>query len=462
MKLLSKLRIRLVLWTVTLEAALLLVFAVVFMGALQNSQNQQLDETLRLGAAQMNAVVDVRGSQYEVPTEDTIALRTRGVLVWILTPDGVIGATVGDAVDTPLPQPLPAANEMADVNLGSGEPIRLFTAPLQEGSRLLGTLVLAVSLRAGQSFLQQVLLSLVIALPVVLSLSAAGGLFLANRALLPVATITSTARQISAADLSQRLDLNLPDDEIGQLARTFNAMLERIDDAFQRERQLTSDVSHELRTPLGMLKTQLSLARSRPREVAELLQMMIDMEGDVDRMTRLVEQMLTLARVEQRGLSDLIPVDLGSLLRSIIGQFQASAAQSQIVLRLELPLQVNLIVNGDAEQLRQVMVNLIDNAIKYTDTAGVVTISTVRHWDKIEFAVTNSGAGIPLEHLSHLFERFYRVDSARARSSGGFGLGLAIAKAIITAHNGEIRVESEIGRGTTFTVSLPATLAKRA
>lgn len=462
MKLLSKLRIRLVLWTVTLEAVLLLVFAVVFVGALQNSQNQQLDETLRLGAAQMNAVVDVRGSQYEVPTEDTIALRTRGVLVWILTPDGVIRATVGDATDTPLPQPLPAANEMADVNLASGEPIRVFTAPLQEGSRLLGTLVLAVSLRAEQSFLQQVLLSLVIALPVVLSLSAAGGLFLANRALLPVAAITSTARQISAADLSQRLDLNLPDDEIGQLARTFNAMLERIDDAFQRERQLTSDVSHELRTPLGMLKTQLSLARSRPREAAELLQMMLDMEGDVDRMTRLVEQMLTLARVEQRGLSDLIPVDLGSLLKNVTGQFHESAAQRQIVLRLELPLQVNLIVNGAAEQLRQVMVNLVDNAIKYTDTAGVVTISALRHWDKIEFAVTNSGAGIPLEHLPHLFERFYRVDSARARSSGGFGLGLAIAKAIITAHNGEIKVESEIGWGTTFTVSLPATLAKRA
>lgn len=458
MKLLSKLRIRLVLWTVTLEAALLLVFAVVFMGALQNSQNQQLAETLRLSAAQMNAVVDVRGSQYEVPTEDTIALRTRGVLVWILTPDGVIGATVGGAADTPLPQPLPAAHEMADINLASGEPIRLFTAPLQEGNRLLGTLVLAVSLRAGQSFLQQVLLSLVIALPVVLSLSAAGGLFLANRALLPVATITATARQINAADLSQRLDLNLPDDEIGQLARTFNAMLERIDDAFQRERQLTSDVSHELRTPLGLLKTQLSLARSRPRESAELLQMMMDMEGDVDRMTRLVEQMLTLARVEQRRLSDLVPIDLGSLLRSIIGQFQASAAQRDVVLSLELPPQVNLIVNGDAERLRQVFVNLIDNAIKYTD--GVVTVSAVRHWDKVEIAVTNSGSGILPEHLPHLFERFYRTDNARARTTGGFGLGLAITQAIVQAHQGKIKVESEIGRGTTFTVSLPTSSTK--
>ncbi|MDZ4770801.1 MAG: HAMP domain-containing protein, partial [Chloroflexota bacterium] len=290
MKLLNKLRVQLVLWTVTLEAILLLVFALILVFALQNSLSQQIDETLRLSAAQMNAVVDVAldngVSRYEIPAEDTAALRGRGVMVWILDPSGTIVATVGEAADIPLPVSLPLPGTFADTLLSDDQAGRLFALPLQEGNRAFGTLVLATSLRSVQTFMRDVLLSLAIALPLVLMLSAAGGLFLANRALSPVASITATVRHISADDLSQRIHLNTQDDEIGQLANTFDAMLERLQNAFQRERQLTSDVSHELRTPLGLLKTQLSLARSRPREAAELLQMMRDMEDDVDRMTR--------------------------------------------------------------------------------------------------------------------------------------------------------------------------------
>ncbi|MEJ2750857.1 MAG: HAMP domain-containing protein, partial [Anaerolineae bacterium] len=330
----AKLRTRLVLWTVALEALLLVAFAVVFLFVLRNGQNQQIDETLRLGATQLNAVVDVRNGQYTVTAAETADLRARNLMAWILAPGGQTALTIGSAGDYPVPSTLPPTGQTLDSTLPDNAPIRLLVVPLSEGSNNLGTIVLALPLGDSQALLRQILLGFAVAIPLMLGLSAVGGLFLAGRALQPVATITQTAQQISAADLSQRLDLDLPPDEIGELAHTFNEMLARLERAFERERQLTSDVSHELRTPLGMLKTQLSLARSRPREAAVLLAMMADMEDDVDRMTAQIEQMLTLARVEQRGLGEFAPVALDDLLNDITDQLQPKAAAGQVTLRL--------------------------------------------------------------------------------------------------------------------------------
>jgi len=462
MKHLRKLRVRLVLWTVMIEAVLLLIFSGVFIFVLRNEQNRQIEETLHLSASQLNAVVDIRGNQYLVAPDDTVYLRTRGVLAWILTPTGELGGSVGDATQANLPGKLPAADRLADTRLPNGEPVRLLVTPLHEGDRVLGTLVLAESLRDSQTFIKQILLGLSIAIPIVLALSAAGGLFLASRALAPVATITHTAAHISAADLSQRLELDLPDDEIGHLARTFNAMLDRLEHAFQRERQLTADVSHELRTPLGMLKTQLSLGRSRPRDASTLLGMMANMEGDVDRMTRLIEQMLTLARVEQRGLTEFAPFALDQLLEQAVTQLQNAAHEKNITLDITISAHIDWQMQGDAEKLTQVFLNLIDNAIKYTPEKGEITIVAHRQWQTIRISVTDTGPGIPAEHLPHVFERFYRVDSARARATGGFGLGLAISQAIVQAHHGHIDVTSEPGTGTTFIVVLPVNPAVQA
>lgn len=453
---LRSLRVRLVLWTVVLEALLLLVFAVVLVVILGSTQNREIEETLRLSATQLNAVVDMNDSGFRTSDAETADIRARGMLAWVLTPSGEVGLTVGEAGAHPLPAALPRPEQTAGAVLDNGVPVRLLVTPLREGSRTLGTIVVALPLAPSQAFLNQILLSLAVAIPIVLVLSALGGLFLANRALAPVATITATTRQISAADLSQRLNLSLPNDEIGQLAQTFDAMLERLDAAFQRERLLTSDVSHELRTPLGMLKTQLSLARSRPRDAAALLQMMVNMEGDVDRMTHLIEQLLTLARVEQKGLVESAPLDLGQLLTSVIDPLRESAQARQVSLNLSLPPQVNLHLPGDVESLRQVFTNLIDNALKYTLAGGQVSVTANRNWQEIMVSVSDTGPGIPPEHLPHLFERFYRVDSARARDTGGFGLGLAISRTIVQAHGGRITVDSQPDHGTTFIVTLPA------
>ncbi len=452
---LNNLRLRLVLWTILLETVLMLVFGVVLVTALENASNRQIDETLRLSASQLNAVVDVSAGKYDISQQDRTTLQTQGIFAWILNPQGEIATTVGGAATTPLPASLPAVDELTDIDLSGKETSRVLVSPLLEGNRQLGTLVLAISLHNTQTTIQQVWFSLGIAIPFVLLLSGAGGLFLANRALSPVATITRTARQISTEDLSRRLSLKLPNDEIGELAHTFDAMLERLEQGFQRERQLTADVSHELRTPLGMLKTQLSLARSRPRDADTLLHMMADMEGDVDRMTRLTEQTLILTRVEQGGLVDLQPLDLSEILDSVVESWEPKAQVCNVQLSFKRGGHITLPIKGDADRLYQVFSNMIDNAIKYTSAKSIISIEAIRKATEIEILITDCGVGIAPEHLPHVFERFYRADSARTRTTGGFGLGLAISYAIVQAHNGHMDVSSELGRGTTFAIRLP-------
>lgn len=451
-----KLRYQIVIWTVTLEAVLLFVFAAVFVTFLKSSQNQQIEETLRLSAAQLNAVVDIRSGEYLVSIAETAEMRNLGVMAWILNPQEQVALTIGNAENYALPETLPESGQMENSLLAGTEPVRLLVSPLSEGSKTLGTLVLAIPLKSRQTLLREIYLGLAIAIPLVVLLSAVGGLFLAGRALQPVDSITRTAQQISAADLSQRITLDLPDDEVGRLSQTFNDMLDRLENAFLRERWFTSDVSHELRTPLSLMKTQLSLARSQSRDAGELLDMIEDLEGDVDRMTRLVEQMLTLARVEQRGLESIADVDLRSLLGEVADQFSDAAARKSVKLTLALSPQVNLDVNGDLESLRQVLMNLIENAIKYTPPEGQVSLAAKRVWDQIEVIVENSGEPIPPEHLPHIFERFYRVESSRSRDSGGAGLGLAISREIIRRHGGDIQVASDAESGTVFTLQLPA------
>ncbi|MCB0127185.1 MAG: HAMP domain-containing protein, partial [Caldilineaceae bacterium] len=250
MRRLHSLRVRLVLWTVALEAVLLVILAAVLLLVVNQLQQRQINETLRLGATQLNAVIDVQGNDYLVEAGDIAALRREGVLAWVLTADGVVVQTVGDVATLAVPTDLPDFGQFRDATLSDGTAARLLVAHLQENGQEFGVLVLALPLRNAQRIGRLLLWSLALAIPIVLLLSAMGGFFLAGRALAPVSTITATANQISAADLSQRLELDLPYDEIGQLAHTFNAMLARLDRAFQRERQLTADVSHELRTPL--------------------------------------------------------------------------------------------------------------------------------------------------------------------------------------------------------------------
>jgi two-component system OmpR family sensor kinase len=267
----------------------------------------------------------------------------------------------------------------------------------------------------------------------------------------PLDDIAKTANQITRADdLSLRVPYSDRTDEIGVLARALNQSLERLDRQFQTQQRLLADVSHELRTPLTAIRGNVDLME-RMGEGDPLSLESIRIE--VDRMTRLVGDLTLLARADAGGLPlEKKEIELDNLLFEVYRQFSV----------IEKPVEVmvtavdQVCVMGDPDRLKQLFINLIDNAIKYTPEGGQVNLSLSKLDGWAQFEVKDTGLGIPAEDLPHIFDRFYRVDKARTRAQGGSGLGLSIAKWVAQAHGGDIHVESEMGKGTTFTVSLPA------
>jgi signal transduction histidine kinase len=451
---LHSLRVRLVLWSLLVNALLLIGLGSGVGLVLREIQYGQMDDRLRISAAELTRSVQIDDLQVTIRPSELTELADRGVFGWVVDPSGKILKTFGQASSLPWPG-LWAPASFRDLTLGSSE-VRLYQqAPGQAGSRIAGgiSLVLATSRDPAERTSRAVLLILSVAIPLGLAVAAAGAMFLAGRALAPISTITAQARRIGRANLSERLALPGPRDEVGQLADTFDDMLDRLQAAFEHERQFLADASHELRTPLGLLRMQIDLAQSRPRDAATLTAMVRAMGDDVDRMTRLVEAMLALTRLES-AQTPPAPVDLCDVLGGLVGQLQPLALERQITLALDGPAEA--IVLGDRDRLVQLFLNLLDNALKYTPAGGHVRTCVQRAAAGWQTQVADSGPGIDPEHLPHLFDRFYRVDTSRARATGGLGLGLAIAQTIAHQHGGAIVVESCAGQGTTFTVTLPS------
>jgi heavy metal sensor kinase len=295
---------------------------------------------------------------------------------------------------------------------------------------------------------------ILLGLPLILMLAGLGGYFLANRALRPIDRITRTAQAISASQLDQRIGYTGPQDEVGRLATTFDNMLDRLQKAFERERRFTADASHELRTPLTALKGRLGVTLSQPRTPAEYENALRDLEQEVDRLIRLSTDLLFLARLDQRRLPwQPQALDLSDLLSAVVEQMRPLAEDKGLVLTEEVPPALSIL--GDPDHLIRLFVNLLDNAIKYTPPGGQVVLRAGKERTGVWVAISDTGPGIPPEHLPHLFERFYRVEESRSRPSGGAGLGLAIAHEIARWHGGIIEAQSEPGHGATFTVHLP-------
>jgi heavy metal sensor kinase len=276
---------------------------------------------------------------------------------------------------------------------------------------------------------------------------------LAHRALAPIDRITRTARQLSAKDLSQRLDLDLPDDELGRLARTFDEMLGRLETAFQRQRQFTSDASHELRTPLTIIKGQIEVTLSRPRDAAAYREVLGAIGEQSDRMIDLVNSLLLLARADTGQIPiQRDPVDVAAAVEIAIDELRLLAEEHDV--RLSFDGQAATIT-ADLTLFHQVLFNLLHNAIRHTPAGGSVQVNWSLGRGSLRLEVHDTGLGIAPEYLPRIFDRFYRVDVARARNEGGAGIGLAICRWIVEAHGGSISAKSEVGAGSTFVVILP-------
>jgi heavy metal sensor kinase len=286
----------------------------------------------------------------------------------------------------------------------------------------------------------------------VLLIGLIGGWMLSLGVVRPIAEITAAAQSISASNLSRRIDVAGTQSELGNLAAVLNDTFARLEAAFQQQIRFTADASHELRTPLAIIHSHSQLALSRPRSAEEYQTMFQTCLRASDRMKNLVDSLLLLARADGGRLNlTLAPVDLRRIAEDAIDLLTPLAAARSITIEKKLQAAV---LTADATRLAQVAANLLSNAIRYNRDGGKVEVTVSEDATDAILTISDTGLGIAPENQTHLFERFYRVDEARSRAEGGSGLGLSICKTIVQAHGGAITFQSEVNKGTTFTVRL--------
>jgi len=330
----------------------------------------------------------------------------------------------------------------------------------------LGTLADAshrITAARDETALRQTLWTLAVILamgvPCAIGLAIGGGYFLAGRMLSPVGAMAETARRITAASLTKRLPVEHPQDEFGQLATVFNDTLSRLEAAFAQLRRFTADASHELRTPLTAIRSVGEVALQRSLSAPGYREVIGSMLEEVDRLTRLVESLLTLTRGESGRIEPTLEiVNLSGLAVSVVEHLRVLAEEKEQSLAIDVAAEVS--AKCDPAILRLGLINVLDNAIKYTPGRGTIRVG-VRETSSGEAAieVEDTGLGISAVHHGRIFERFYRVDQGRSRESGGTGLGLATARWAVEANGGRIELESEEGKGSLFRIVLP-TLAR--
>lgn len=304
--------------------------------------------------------------------------------------------------------------------------------------------------------LEQLRIMLFTLSPLALLAVAVGGWLIAGRALAPVTRMAREMRQIRADNLRRRLPVPKSRDELAELAESFNAMLERLEDSFRRIRQFSGDASHELRTPLTILKGETEVALRWAKTVEEFRDVVASNLEEIQRMERIIDNLLLLSKSDSGELPlEKRPVSLSDLVQAIYLQMRPQAEERGLELYFDFDVDREVIIQGDELRLRQMLLNLVTNAIKYTPQGGRVEIYLSVQQEYAVLTVSDTGIGIASEHLPHIFDRFYRTDQARNREEGGAGLGLAIVKWVVEAHEGRIEVDSTPGEGTRFAVYLP-------
>jgi len=468
------LRIRLTLWYLLIIGASGALFGAFLYFELQRSLIDSVDLSLRaaIGQAATSVERERDRTRFHDRDEMTVAIGGRDTsqfAIRMLDSAGRFEDGIGAFAAGPeWPPP-----EEGVVTTGGNEGTwRVMTEPMHiGGATVVGWLQAAQSLRFVSETLSRLEEVLLLAIPLVLVVAAAGGIFLVNKALRPIVRMSATARGISATDLSRRIGYSGARDEMSELAETFDRMLDRLQGSFEQERRFTADASHELRTPLAVLRGQIDVALGRPRGADHYRMTLTSMGQEVDRLIRLANDLLYLARLDvDHGHLRSARVNLSDLVAATAEQFAGLAeARRQ---RMTSEIEPDACVQGDIDHLIRLLMNLLDNAVKYTPTGGAIGVRLCRSPGAVEVEVTNSGPGIPDGDLGRIFDRFYRVATDRARSSGGSGLGLAIAREIARAHGGALSVAStaveaaagappEDGeRVTTFTLRLPSAIGE--
>jgi heavy metal sensor kinase len=454
------LRFRLIMWYAGLLTGVFLLCGATMWQALRHYLKESLAESLLRRTQQIGSLLAGVEKTGEPFVTDEIKARyapeNYDRFVRLSRRDGtVIYASGRAATFDPAGLPPPAARDTRRIAL------------LPDGNRLL---VVAEEYRtpSGREYmiesggpmqpidtvLSRLLFLLLLGVPVVVLVAVGGGYVLVGQALAPVVQIACSAEQITLHNLDGQLPLAPTGDELEQLSLALNRMISRLREAFEQNRRFLADASHELRTPLTALRGELESTVEQARPLPDLRDKVGSALEEVDRLAKIVQTLFAISRLDAgEAQQEWRRFDLGRVAAGTADQMSLLAEDKGISVNCNVEQVVG--VEGDRARIKQVVVNLLDNAIKYTPPGGSIHLNVRARDNKAVLEVVDTGIGIPAGALPHLFERFFRVDKARSREIGGAGLGLAIVKSICTAHGGRVEVESAEGRGSRFTVELP-------
>lgn len=461
-------RLKLTLWYTGLLAVSLVGFsallysliASVLMSALDDRLAGQAQDVIKLIQNENDPAAVLLSGRVRLPSIDVFASQ---YYIQIVQADGRPVQLSENLRNQELPMPAEMIQEIASgraraytIQTG-GARLRVVSVPLIVARRAVGAVQVAQSLSLIEDALRVIGTVMLFGGVLSLLLAAAGGALLARAVLRPIETITRTAERITLAeDLGQRVPGADPNDELGRLVRTINNMLARLEVLFETQQRLVADVSHDLRTPLTTIQGNVDLLRRGAADDPAMRTEALRAIGDeAARMRRMINDLLFLAQADAGLKLQRQPVELDTLLLEVYRQAQVMAGDK---VNLRLGAEDQALVLGDSDRLRQLLLNLVDNALKYTPAGGQATLTLRRSAGWVQISVEDTGIGISPEDLPHIFERYYRADRSRGRSSG-HGLGLAIAQWIAQAHGGRIEVTSEVGKGSIFTVWLPEAAA---
>ena len=451
-------RVRLTLWYVGVMLLVLGVYAGVVYIVVRNTSSERLDEQLRANFDWAYDMLATRPDCSIAPYDDT----GEGDSPWfrVYNLEGKVMYSTPEAKRNPVPFS-DALAKTPDEQIVTVPDLHPPFRVLSGRARIGGCpVIVQVALSEG-SIIQdqrQLVYILLLGLPAAVALAGLGGYGLARRALAPVDRMVERARSINAEQLQARLPVDNPDDELGRLATIFNETFARLESSFERMRHFTADASHELRTPLTAIRSVGEVGLRGRRDEAAYREIIGSMLEEADRLALLVDRLLMLSRADtgQAKLSTDV-VDIGALAEEVaeqLGVLAEEKAQSIQVRFDPVPEWV-----GDRVVLRQALLNLVDNAIKYTPAGGSIEVRVAHTDSGTTIDVSDTGPGIPEELQSRIFDRFYRVDRARSRENGGTGLGLAIAKWAVEVNGGQLTLESANGAGSRFRITLPQTAA---
>jgi heavy metal sensor kinase len=455
---------RLTLWYGGVLSLILIIFASGIFIYFKNSLKDSIDAKIRsIGEVLSSSMTEAHGASvfgnFERYLENVLGRKPKGKFIQIMDTSGRIGAKMSDIEGEALPTSFNALEramrgEIVYETIERTKPrLRMVTIPIMDNKKVTSVVQVGTSLEDFDETIRKLLLIMIISIPTSIIVTIVVGYFMAKKALRPVDQIRRAAVKISSSNLDEKIDITGRRDELGRLAETFNAMIGRLKDAFQRINQFSIDVSHELKTPLTILKGETEVALRKEREKDDYQKLLLSNLEEIDRMSCIIDDLLLLSKADTKEIKlNIEEVALRDLIMDVCMNMKVVADKKSVELQISELEDVRL--KGDELKLRRMLLNIVENGIKYSHVGGKVSVSSYINDGYAWIDVKDNGIGISEDDIKYVFDRFYRADRSRKRESGS-GLGLSISRWIAGAHKGSIEVKSQPAQGSVFTIKLP-------